>query len=106
MDDIFYTPPELLSENVSSKNYAKAMTNDDIIIVIQTLIERLNDIYMIILAADGFNVETKQILLSPEQLNSCTTVRYINLINNLIAALGEKLSVIEMRIKPENTPNS
>ena len=100
-DDIFRVPVELLSDSAQKRNLAKAMTNDDVVAVIHTLIERLNDMYMIVLAADGFDVETKRILLSPDNLNSHTTLRYLNLINNLTDALQKKLQVIEMNIKPK-----
>ena len=100
-DDMFRMPIELFSDSVQKRNLAKAMTNDDVFVVIHTLIERLNDIYMIVLAADGLDVETKRILLPPDNLNSHTTLRYLNLINNFTNALQKKLQVIEMNIKPK-----
>ena len=95
MDDMFQVPPELIAENASTRKLSTPMTNYDVITVIQTLIDRLNDIYNIILAIEGFGVETKKTLLSPDKLNSKTTVRYLSLINILTGAIQEKVKNIE-----------
>ena len=37
-DDIFHVPAELFSDSAHKRNLAKAMTNDDVVVVIRTLI--------------------------------------------------------------------
>lgn len=94
MDYTFQVPLELMAENVSKHNDSKSMTNYDVFTVIQTLIDRVNDLYTVVLALDGFDVETKKILISPENLNS-NILSYINLINTLIDSIREKAEIIE-----------
>lgn len=94
-DDMFQVPPELMAENAGKRNNAKPLNNADVTTVIQTLIERLNDIYNVVLAMEGFEIETEKTLLSPDNLNSVTVIRYINLINTLTAAIQEKVKNIE-----------
>lgn len=102
MDDMFQVPPELIAESAGKHDASKAMTNADVITVIRSLIDRLNDLYMVTVALEAITVENKQIILSPDQLNPNTTLRYIGLINKLASALHEKISVIEAYI-PNNT---
>ena len=95
MDDMFQVPPELISENSGKRNNAKSMTNTDVTTVIRTLIDRLNDIYNVVLAMEGFEIKTENVLLSPDNLNSVTMFRYIKLINTLTGAIQEKVKNIE-----------
>ena len=92
---MFQVPPELVAENSGKRNNAKPMTNTDVTAVIRTLIDRLNDIYNVVLAMEGFEIETENVLLSPDNLNSVTALRYINLINTLTGAIQEKVKNIE-----------
>ena len=71
------------------------MTNYDVFTVIQTLIDRVNDLYIVVSALDGFDVETRKVLISPENLNSNNILSYINLINTLIGSIREKAEIIE-----------
>ena len=95
MDDMFQDPPELIAKFTPKHKDPKPMTNYDVFIVIQTLIDRLNDIYNVVLAMEGFEIETENVLLSPDNLNSVTMFRYINLINALTGAIQEKVKNIE-----------
>ena len=97
-DEMFQVPPELVADNAGKQNSAKSLTNEDVTTVIETLIDRVNDIYMVTLALERFDVEHRQIILSPDQLNPNTTLRYLGLINKLTGALHEKISVIEAYI--------
>ena len=97
-DDMFQVPPELIADNAGKQNSAKPLTNADVITIIQTLINRANDIYMVTLALERFSVKDKHIILSPDKLNPNTTLRYLGLINKLTNALHEKISVIEAYI--------
>ncbi len=106
MDDMFRVPPELVAENAGKRNDAKRLTNADVTTVIETLIDRLNDIYNVVLAMEGFNVETKNILLSPNSLTSATVLRYINLINTLTGAIQEKVKNIEKSLSQSNNQNN
>lgn len=94
-DEMFQVPPELVADNAGKQNSATALTNEDVTTVIQTLIDRVNDIYMVTLALERFSVKDRQIILSSDQLNPNTTLRYLGLINKLTGALHEKISVIE-----------
>lgn len=106
MDDMFQVPPELIAENVSKHKDAKSLTNYDVSTVIQTLIDRLNDIHNVIMAVEGFDVETRKTLLSPDNLNAKTTLRYINLINVLTVAIRNNVKNIEKRLSLNDNQNS
>lgn len=94
-DDMFYTPPELISENTSSKDYAKALTNDDVYNVMHSLIERLNDIHYILLTLNGFKLEDKPNLLPLTCLNASNVVQYLDLVNSLCEAMQQKVKIIQ-----------
>ena len=95
MDDMFYTPPELLSENASHKDYARALTNDDVYNIMHSLIERLNDIHYILLTIDGFKLEDKPSLLPLTRLNASNVVQYLDIVNSLCEAMQQKLKIIQ-----------
>lgn len=94
-NEILRLPPTLIANITGKQKSAQPLTNGDIITIIQTLIDRVNDIYMVTLALERFSVKDKRIILSPDQLNPNTTLRYLGLINTLTSALHEKISVIE-----------
>lgn len=98
MDDMFKVPPELVSENASKHKDSKSMTNYNVSTVIQTIVDRLNDIHNVVLAIEGFDVETQKILLSSNNLNATTTLRYVNLINILTIAIQKNVKNIEKRL--------
>ena len=55
MDTVFNIPLEMLLGlpiNIDAK-VIKALTNDDVFIIIQSLSERINDIYIILSALNG-----------------------------------------------------
>ena len=98
MDDMFRVQPELISENVSKHKDSKPMTNYDVFTVIHTLIGRLNDINNVVLAIEGFEVKTSKTLLTIDDQNSVTVIRYINIINTIIGAIREKVKNVEKRL--------
>ena len=94
-----------MAENAGKRNDAKPMTNTDVTTVIQTLINRLNDIYNVVLALEGVGITTENILLSPDNLNSVTVFSYINLINKLTGAIQEKVKNIENSFQSNDNQN-
>lgn len=95
MDNLFYTPPELISENTANKDYARALTNDDVYNIMYSLIERLNDIHYILLTLNGFKLEDKPSLLPITRLNANNIVQYLDLVNSLCEAIQQKLKSIQ-----------
>ncbi len=99
MDNMFYTPSELLTENTSSKDYAKALTNDDVYNVMHSLIERVNDIQCILLTINGFKLADKPSLLPLTRLNASNVVQYLDLVNSLCEAMQQKVKRIQDNLK-------
>jgi hypothetical protein len=95
MDNLFYTPPELLSENTANKDYAKPLTNDDVYNIIHSLTDRIDDIYYIIFALEGFNIEDRPRLLPIDRLNNSNTLSYLDLINRLCGLMQQKVKNIQ-----------
>jgi hypothetical protein len=96
MDTAFNIPLEILLGlpiNIDAK-VIKALTNDDVFIIIQSLSERINDIYIILSALNGTYYDGMQKLLSAERLSASNTMQYINLIDRSCTVMQEKLKML------------
>ena len=91
-NSMFYLPPELLSESIMANSTdIKALTNDDIFTIIESLSTRINDIYTITAALNDLYYEGLAVLLPVMRINANNTLRYLNLLNNACKALQEIL---------------